>query len=232
MLAKDVMTRQVHSLAADTSIFAAAELLLSTQVSAVPIVDADGKLIGILSEADLMHRAELGTEHRRSWFLRLLRDNAAAAADYIKSHARRVADIMTPKVVTATEEATLGEIAKLMDEHHVKRIPIVRDGKLIGIVSRANLLQGLLAYKPSAAGPDVADEEIRTAVEVELAKHHGQPSIWPTNVVVVKGVVHLWGYAPSETAKKAYSVAAENVLGVKNVENHLAVVPEAVAFGV
>jgi CBS domain-containing protein len=231
MLAKDVMTRQVHTLPADASIFDAVRLLLSTHVSAAPVVDAAGKLVGIVSEADFVHRAELGTEQRRSWLLRLLRDDTGAAADYIKSHARRVADIMTRNVVTAGELATLGDIAALMDEHHVKRIPIVRDGRLVGIVSRANLLQGLLACLPAESGPNVSDEDIRTAVQVELAKHHW-PSIWPTNVVVEQGVVHLWGYAPNWTAKKACQVAAEGVAGVKGVENHLAILPDAVAFGV
>lgn len=231
MLAKDVMTRQVHTLPVDSSIFAAARFLLSSHVSAVPVVDSQGNLIGIVSEADLVHRVELGTERRRSWLLRLLRDDAAAAADYIKSHARSVADIMTRAVVTATEETTLGEIAALMDEHHVKRIPVVRDGKPVGVVSRANLLQGLLACTPPAGAAETTDEAIRTTVELEFAKHHW-PLTWPTNVVVENGVVHLWGYAPNAKARDACRIAAENVSGVRGVENHLAVLSEAVAFGV
>jgi CBS domain-containing protein len=231
MFAKDVMTRHVHTLPADASIFDAAQLLLSTHVSAVPVIDPAGMIVGIVSEADLVHRAELGTEHQRSWLLRLLRDDTAVAADFIKSHARRVVDIMTTKVVTAGENATLGEIAKLMDQHHVKRVPIVRDGRVVGIVSRANLLQGLLASRPPAAGVVPSDEEIRSAVLVALARHHWT-SVWPMNVVVEQGVVHLWGYAPNWTAKQACRVAVESIPGIKGVEDHLAVLPEAVAFGV
>ncbi|MCW5745373.1 MAG: CBS domain-containing protein [Alphaproteobacteria bacterium] len=231
MFAKDVMTRQVHTLPATASIFEAVQLLLSSHVSAVPVVDGDGRLVGIVSEADLVHRVELGTEHRRSWLLRMLRDDTAAAADYIKSHARRVADIMTTKVHTAREDAPLAEIARLMDEHHVKRVPIVHDGKPVGIVSRANLLQGLMAFRPSPTAPQATDQDLRDAVMVELAKYHW-PSTWPMNVVVENGVVHLWGYAPSATAKNACRVAAEGIAGVKAVENHLAVLPESVAFGV
>jgi CBS domain-containing protein len=231
MLAKDIMTRQVHTLPVDSSIFDAAQLLLSTHVSAAPVVDASGRMVGIVSEADLVRRAELGTEHRRSWLLRLLRDDSAVAADYIKSHARRVSDIMTSEVVTVTEDTSLGEIAELMDEHHVKRLPVVRNGRPVGIVSRANVLQGLLALKPQTPVAAASDEEIRNAVVVELAKHHW-PSVWPINVVVEHGVVHLWGYAPNWTAKQACRVAVEGIAGSKGVENHLAVLPEAVAFGV
>lgn len=231
MFARDVMTRQVHTLPVTASVFDAVRLLLSAHVSAAPVVDAEGKLVGIVSEGDLVHRAELGTEHHRSWLLRLLRDNTSVAADYIKSHARRVADIMTPQVISAGEEATLGDIARLMDEHHIKRVPIVRNGKPVGIVSRANLLQGLLAFKPADDSPQAVDENVREAVIVELAKQHW-PSTWPMNVVVENGVVHLWGCAPSATAKNACRVAAEGVAGVKQVENHLTVLSETVAFGV
>jgi CBS domain-containing protein len=231
MLARDIMTRQVHTLPADASVFDAAELLLSTQVSAAPVVDAAGKMIGIVSEADLVRRAELGTEQRRSWLLRLLRDDAAVAADYIKSHARRVTDIMTTNVVTATENTPLADIANLMDQHHVKRLPIMRGDRPVGIVSRANLLQGLLALRPQAPDAPVSDEAIRTAVSAELEKHHW-PSVWPVNVVVEQGAVHLWGYAPNWTAKQACRVAVESVPGIRGVENHLAVLPPSISVGV
>ncbi len=230
MQAKDVMTRQVHTVTPATSIFDLAQLLLGAQVSAVPVVDADGKLLGIVSEADLVHRVELGTERERSWLLRLVRSDAARVADYIRSHARRVADIMTASVVTVAEDTPLAEIARLMDKHHVKHIPVVRDGRPVGAVSRANLLQGLLAHRP-AESVQATDEAIRSAVAAELVKNHW-PSIWPANVVVEQGVVHLWGYVQGETVKKACGIAAEQVAGVKRVENHLVVLPEALAFGV
>ncbi|HKU95699.1 MAG TPA: CBS domain-containing protein [Vineibacter sp.] len=231
MRAKDIMTRQVRCLPRDASIFDAARLLLNSHASAAPVVDTEGKLVGIVSEADLIHRVELGTERHRSLLLRVLRNDTAAASDYIRSHTRRVSDVMTTNVVTASEDSTLGEIADLMDRHHIKRIPIVRDGKPVGIVSRANLLQGLMAYEPTAAETTVDDNTIRESVTIELARNHS-PSMWPLTVIVEQGVVHLWGYAPTETAKKAFRVTVERVAGVRRIEDHLALLSEAMAFDV
>ena len=150
-------------------------------ISAAPVVDADGTLIGIVSEADLMYRAEIGTVPGKSWLQRLLADDAVLARDYIRSHSHRVADVMTKNVVTAEERASLGEIAALMQRHRVKRIPILRGGKLVGIVSRASLLQGLRAREPSALEDPAADETLRTAVAAEdhqeVADHLGLPLV-------------------------------------------------------
>ena len=230
MRAKHVMTRQVHSVAADSSVYDAAQVLLNAGISAAPVVDADGTLIGIVSEADLMYRAEIGTVPGKSWLQRLLADDAVLARDYIRSHSHRVADVMTKNVVTADERASLGEIAALMQRHRVKRIPILRGGKLVGIVSRASLLQGLLAREPSALEDPAADETLRTAVAADLAKH-AWASSRPINVVVENGVVHLWGYVDSDAVKDAYRTATENVRGVKRVESHITVLPPEVHFG-
>jgi len=223
MRARDVMTRQVYSLALDASVYDAARLLLTRGISAAPVLTGDGVLAGIVSEADLMRRAELGTEQHRSWLVRLLgEDDVSVAADYIRSHARKVADVMTRNVVTAGEEATLGQIAVLMEGHRVKRIPIVKDGKPVGIVSRADLLRGLLAYQAEAKSAEQSDEGIRAAVTAELEKYNWS-SIWLKNVIVENGVVHLWGAAQSQTEKDACRVAVETVPGVKRIENHLVV---------
>ena len=152
MHALQAMTHPVVTVPADATVFAAADLLLGSRISAAPVVDADGKLVGIVSEADLMNRPEVGTVPAKSWMQRLLADNALLARDYIRSHSHRVADVMTREVITAGERTQLAEIARLMERHHIKRVPIVRDGKVIGIVSRANLLQGLLAREPHPPG--------------------------------------------------------------------------------
>ena len=157
MHASQAMTRPVVTVSADATVFAAADILLGSRISAAPVVDADGKLVGIVSEADLMNRPEVGTVPAKSWLQRLLADNAFLARDYIRSHSHRVADVMTREVITAREHTQLAEIAKLMERHHIKRVPIVRDGKVVGIVSRANLLQGLLAREPHPA--DGANDE-------------------------------------------------------------------------
>lgn len=222
MYATQAMTRPVVTVPADATVFAAADILLGSRISGAPVVDADGRLVGIVSEADLMNRPEVGTVPGKSWLQRLLADDAFLARDYIRSHSHRVADVMTREVITAGEHAQLGEIAKLMERHHIKRVPIVRDGKVVGIVSRANLLQGLLARQPHPAN-GANDETIRTNVSAELAKHPWGSGV--TNVVVDQGVVHLWGNVGSVPSREAVRVVAENVTGVRRVVNNVVVLP-------
>jgi CBS-domain-containing membrane protein len=190
----------------------------------MPVVDKSGKMVGIISEADLMKRAEIGTAPRKGWLLRLLSDDVSKATEYVQSHSRRVRDVMTADVVTVGEDATLAEVAALMVKHDVKRLPVVASGKIAGIVSRADLLQGLMSKEPEAAFPRPSDTELRTAVAEAVGK---QPwsSKWPTNVVVSTGVVHLWGFVQSASVRKAYRVAAENVPGVKTVKDHMREIP-------
>ena len=231
MRAKHVMTEFVYAVPANATIFDAAELLVTSGVSAVPVVDNSGKMVGIVSEADLMCRAEIGTTPHKSWLVRLFADEGAAAGEYVRSHSHRVADVMTKNVVTASEDTKLGELAALMNKNSIKRIPILRDGWIVGIVSRANLLQALLSREPPADVPRVSDEEIRRAV-VEALDKQGWSSTWPANVVVNSGVVHLWGFAASDAIRKAFRVTAENVPGVRGVKNHLRPVPPTVGMGV
>lgn len=231
MNARQVMTRCLHTIAADASVYDAAQVLLNAGISAAPVLDADGKMLGIVSEADLMNRVEIGTVPGKSWLQRLLSDDSVMARDYIRSHAHRVADIMTKDVVTADEQTPLKEISALMQRHRVKRIPILRDGRLVGIVSRANLIQGLLAREPHPGDGTANDEALRIAAVNELAKH-GWASSPSANVVAEDGVVHLWGYVNNDTTKDAYRIAVENIRGVKRVENHMKVLPAEVHFGI
>ena len=230
MLARRIMTRPVVVVPADASVYDAAEILLSSRITAAPVVDADGTMVGIVSEADLMHRPEIATVPGRSWLSRLLSDEAGLARNFVRSHSHRVADVMTRKVVTAGEQTTLKEIAVLMERHHVKRIPIVRDGKVIGIISRANLLQGLLARRPVALDDDAADEKARAAVAAALARQTWATA-WPIDVVLQDGVVHLWGIVGSLTIRTACQVAAEEVRGVTRVVNHIVLVPPEATLG-
>ena len=231
MRAKQVMSRLVHTIPADASVYDAAQVLLNAGISAAPVVDADGRMIGIVSEADLMYRTEIGTVPGKSWLQRLLSDDAVLARDYIRSHSHRVADVMTKNVVTAEETTSLGDVAALMQRHRVKRVPILRDGKIVGVVSRANLLQGLLAREPLPSEDVAADETLRASVTAELARH-GWASNLPTNVVAQNGTVHLWGYVDNSAVRDAYRIAAENVRGVKRVENHMDILPPEVRFGI
>lgn len=230
MYVRKVMSRPVVTIEAGASVFDAAETLLSSGISAAPVVDADGRMIGIVSEADLMFRVETGTTPSRSWFQRLLDDDATIARNYIRSHSRRVVDVMTKEVVTATEHADLKEVAALMKRHNIKRVPIVRDGKPIGLVSRSNLLQGLLSRQP-LGDTAASDEEIKEKVEREIRRIG--PIVGPTTTVVVdNGVVHLWGHVRSAETRDAIRVAAENVSGVRGVEHELGVIQTDVDFAV
>lgn len=230
MRAKDVMTCGVVCVDVKESIFDAAELLLGAGVSAAPVIDDKGTVVGIVSEADLLRRAEIGTAPRKSWLSRLLASEASSAHEFVSAHARKVSDVMTRTVITAAEDAPLGELVDLMERHNVKRIPVVRDDKLVGIVSRANLLEALLSREPEGPAVQPSDSETRRAV-VEALEKHPWTSRWPTNVFANDGVVHLWGFVDDPEVRKAYRVAAENVPGVRRVKSHLRALPASVALG-
>jgi CBS domain-containing protein len=225
MRAKDVMTLQVLTVKADAPILDVAELLVSSGTNAIPVVDDGGRIVGIVSEADVIYRAESKTEVPKSWFQRLLQTDTVDGKGYVLSDTLRVADVMTRDVVIASERWSLAEIAALMQKHRIKCIPIVRatDGAVIGTVNRTNVLQGLLSPLPSS--PDLAvspaaDEEKRIAVILKLDEKNWSSSLH-NNVVVRDGVVHLWGYANNDAVRKACEVAAGTVPGVTRVENHM-----------
>ena len=231
MLARQVMSPIVLAISLDASIYEAAEVMVSAEVSALPIVDGSGRMVGILSEADLMHRAEIGTEPRKGWLQRLLGDSANAPHEYVALHSRRVSDVMTRKVFTVDEQTPLSEVAALMDQHKIKRVPVMRSDTVVGIVSRGNLLRALLSRDPQQPASPQSDEALRRAVEAAV-KGQAWESAWPVNIIINAGVVHLWGYVAGDATSKAYRVAAENVPGVLKVENHLRHVPHSVGMGV
>jgi CBS domain-containing protein len=193
MRAIDVMTTDVITVVPDTTVQALATLLAERGISGAPVVDASGLLVGIVSEGDLLHRAEIGTarrhrERRRSWWL----DHYASdlAREYVKSHGRTVKDIMTRDVVTVTEDTDLGGVAALLEAKRIKRVPVTRDGKGVGIISRANLVRALASTKgaPSREGED-DDRTIRARLLAELGREEWA-KVWPEDIVVRDGVVH------------------------------------------
>ena len=219
MKARDVMVSPVITMGEDDTVRDVAQLLLDKRISAVPIVDAAGKLVGIVTESDLMRRAEAGTEHPYSWLGFFLGDRVAAA-DYVRSHATKVKDLMTRDVKTATPETPLFEIVDLFEENHIKRVPIVSTGgDLIGIVSRANILQAIASARPQLEIKPT-DAAIREKLLQELKQ---QPWAHPhrLNITVKDGVVELWGRVESETERRAITVAAERIPGVTAVNDHL-----------
>jgi CBS domain-containing protein len=212
------MTTQVVTVMLDTNVREVARILLINRISAVPVVDKQGHILGMLSEGDLMRRVEAGTDGSGSWWLSLLSGPDYRAEAFVKSHGLHAKDVMTREVISVSEDAPLDEVATLLERHRIKRVPVVRDGKLVGIVSRANLLHGLVAQRAGFA-PSGCDDEIRAAIMDALVKI-GIPRHF-LNVVVSDGVVYLWGATHSESERDAVRVAAETTPGAKRIENHL-----------
>jgi CBS domain-containing protein len=219
MKARDVMVAPVITTSPHASVKDVAQTLLKHHISALPVTDDKGRLVGIISEGDLLHRHENNTEPRSPWWLLALTGTDALAADYIKGHARKVADVMTRDVVSASPETPLYEIASLLEKHAIKRVPIVENGHPVGIVSRSNLVQAV-----AGAGKhfemSLADETIRSKL---LSHLKAQPwaHVGLLNVTVNGGVVDLWGIARSETERKAIRVAAEGITGVRAVNDNM-----------
>jgi CBS domain-containing protein len=225
MLARDVMTKPVVTVRPDASVPEIARLLLDRHISAVPVVDGDGRVLGIVSEGDLIRRPEVAGPRRRSWWLALLSGGAGDAAEYVKTHGGQASDVMTRPAVTVTEDTPAGDIARLLEERRIKRVPVVRQSKLVGLVSRADLLRGLASSKPSPRkGPRATDQAIRQKLLRRLERESWAP-FGQMNVIVTDGVVHLWGLVDSTEQRKALLVAAREVSGVRGVEDHLGEVP-------
>jgi CBS domain-containing protein len=218
MLAKDVMTTAVLTVKPDTDVGEIARILLEAHISAVPVLAGDGRLVGIVSEGDLIHRAEAQTRRRPSWWLRLLATPEEPSKQYLREFGRRARDVMSRDVIGVAPDTPLTDIAALLEKHHIKRVPVLADGKLVGIVSRANLLRGVATWqKPT--GVRVEDAALRDVLldalnEAELPMHL-------VNVTVTAGVVEIWGVVDTPSQIEAARAAAEATVGVVRLENHL-----------
>jgi CBS domain-containing protein len=231
MRAMDVMTTNVVTVAPTTSVHDVAKLLSEKNISGVPVVDAANQLVGIVSEGDLLHRVETGTERRvprrrHSWWLARFEADEELARDYVKSHGRTAEDVMTREVITVDEKTELAEVANLLETKRIKRVPVVRDGKLVGIVSRANLVRALAAVESRLAADTAPDD--RTIRQKLLDELRGQEWVhtWAADIIVRDGVVHIWVSDDRPQAEKeALRIAAENIPGVRTVEEHLVPAP-------
>ncbi|MTV15468.1 MULTISPECIES: CBS domain-containing protein [Bradyrhizobium] len=224
MQARDVMVSPVITVTKSATVRDVARTMLEKRISAVPVVDDADKVIGIVTESDMLHRVEAGTERRDPWWVRFLAGETAIAAEYAKSHARHVADVMTTEVISATPETPLHEVATLLEERAIKRVPIVnKAGELVGIVSRANLIQAVASARPKLA-MHLPDSTIRQRLLDDLKKQSwAHPH--SLNAVVTNGTVDLWGFVDSDKERKAIRVAAENIPGVVSVNDHLMIKP-------
>ena len=219
MHARDVMVPPVITVRSSATVKEVAELLLEKRISAAPVVDDQGKLVGIVSEGDLLHRAEAGTERHRSWWLQGLLGDDVLAADFIRAHARKVSDIVTKRVITASPETPLHELAGLMEKNAIKRMPILENGQLVGIVSRANLIQAVATARSLLEIP-LSDATIRDKI-LSCLKEQPWAHTSLLNVTVNGGIVDLWGIAESATERRAIKVAAESTPGVRAVNDNL-----------
>ncbi|WP_027551003.1 CBS domain-containing protein [Bradyrhizobium sp. Cp5.3] len=219
MRAHQIMTRPVISVTPETSIVEAANIMLQRHVSGLTVVDDAGKLMGIVSEGDFIRRSEIGTGRKRRGLLRFILGPGNSASDFVQEHGRKISEVMTTSPVTITEDTALAEIADLMERHNVKRLPVVRGDELVGIVSRANLLQAVASLAREVPDPTADDDHIRSRIIATMEKYDWCP--FGLNVIVRDGIVHLSGVITEERARKAAIVAAENVEGVKKVHDHL-----------
>ena len=221
MRAADVMTRGVITVGESAPVQEAAKLMAEHGISAVPVIDRESRVVGMVSEGDLLHRAETGTERRRSWWLEMVASTNQLAGEYIKSHSGKVKDVMTRDVVSVTEETPVADIAVLLETNRIKRVPVLRGGNLAGIVSRANLVRALaMTINERPSGAEVDDRAIRDRLLAEL-KAQKWAEVSPANITVKDGVVHLWSSYYSEQEKQALTVAAESIPGVRRVEDHM-----------
>lgn len=227
MHAADIMTRNVITVGPKTEVREIVDMMIKNRISALPVVDEGGRVVGMVSEGDLMRRVENNTERRDSWWLAALFSARNDADTYVKSHGRRAEDVMTRNLISISEDTPLYKIAQTLEKNHIKRVPVISGGKLVGIVSRSNLLQGFSMMQKDAPAAAADDKTIRNAIIKEMESKLGISGN-TTNVVVVDGVVTLWGLVESEAQKKGAAIAAEGTSGVKEVHNNLGVAPTVI----
>ena len=220
MRAADVMRHRVVTIAPEASVAEAAHIMLEHKVSGLPVVDDKGKLVGMVTEGDLLRRAELGTERHRPKWLEFLLGPGRLAGEYAHAHGRRVGEVMTWHVVAISPDTPLETLVGLMEKHRIKRLPVVEHGAVVGIVSRADLLSVLAHLAPAAPKTTPNDAEIRRRILAEFDRN-----AWALrgclDAVVENGVVELRGVIGDERQRDALKIAAENVAGVKKIVDHL-----------
>ncbi|HEY8005766.1 MAG TPA: CBS domain-containing protein [Methylocella sp.] len=214
------MVHDVVTIGPEEDVSKAVKLLVDHDISALPVVDDERRVIGILSEADLLHRDKIGTEQHRAWWLEAVTPASVLALDYAKSHGRKVAEVMSEDIISADENTPLSDLANILEKNRIKRVPILKDGKLVGIVSRSNLIQALASAPSQPENDQLADRGIRSAILARLAEQ-SWTDFGERNIVVTNGVVNLWGLVGSPEEHKALLALAESVPGVREVSDEM-----------
>lgn len=215
MNARDIMTTRLLTLSPELPVGVAARMLAERGVSGAPVLDGEGRLLGMLTEGDLIRRLAAATDKPRSWFLAMFGSAPAQAEHYARSHGRKVRDMMTTEIESVTEETPVPEVAALLERRNIRRVPVVKDGKLLGLVSRADLLKVSLA-EPAGAEAAASDREIAQALSRAMRDQPWVDAyfIFPE---VKDGVVTIHGYSRSEEVQRGLRVMAEGIPGVKEV---------------
>lgn len=220
MKAMDVMQRELVTTTAETAIDDAVRLMVAHHISGLPVVDAAGALLGILSEGDLLRRTELGTEARVPGWIGWLTGPGRAAREYVREHARKVGEIMTAPAISVRPRTELAEVVALMESRRIKRVPVVEDGRLVGMLTRCDLMRALESLLPRSDGRPVADAKLRLQLLALLRDQKWAPRE-AVDIRVVDGVVELLGVITDERTRQAMQVLAENTPGVRAVANKL-----------
>lgn len=219
MKAADIMVKDVVTTGPDTSVHAIAALMLERRISGMPVVDGGGRLLGVVSEGDLIRRPEIDTDRVKLGWLRLLLSDEARARDFVKSHGRKAREVMTQPAISVAADAPLAEVVRLMERHRIKRLPVVDKGELVGLVTRTDLLRAVLAQQ-AVPPADVKDGELRARIDAML-RHEDWASSAMVHVQVENGVAQLWGTVESKEQREALLLAVRGVPGVKDVQPHL-----------
>lgn len=222
MRAHQIMTSEVVTVSSDASISEAARLMIDNHVSGLPVVDAAGKLVGIVTERDFLRRHEVGTQRKRPRWLEFVRGPGLQAVDYVREAGRKVHEIMTRDVRTVTPDMELSDIVEVMEKHHIKRVPVLQGGVLVGIVSRQNFVEAIADVTRDVANVASSDALIRRRVIAVL--RHNEWTPFGLDVRVKDGVVDINGFITDENVRQAIIVVAENVAGVTRVNEHLCLV--------
>jgi len=227
MQARDVMTKDVVTVGPETTVGDIAALLVTHRIGAVPVVADDRRLLGIVSQTDLVHRSETGTEKRRKWWLEAFADPDAKAREYVKSHGQKAQDVMTRVVVSVSETASLAEVADTLDTHRVRQVPVVASGRLVGMVSRADMVRALAEVSITAPAARPEGGALQKAIWDQIKTQPWLKTSY-VNLAVKDGVVDLWGAVDSEDQRRALRVLVEGVPGVTKVEDNVTLMPKVV----
>ncbi|MEW6639582.1 MAG: CBS domain-containing protein [Pseudomonadota bacterium] len=219
MRAHQIMTCDVVTVGPDTPIVEAAHLMLKNHISGLPVVTADGLLVGIVSEGDFLRRAEIGTQRKQNRWLKFFIGPGKEADAFVHERGRKVGEIMTMSPHSITESTPLADVVELMETKHVKRLPVLRDGRIVGIVTRANVLRAVASLARQVPDPTADDAHIERRITDAIDRSDWRPL--GLSVTARHGVVHLHGVITDDRTRRACVVAAENVAGVREVHDHL-----------